>query len=315
MATSGYLLADVQVGGAAGPRCWPGRSASGLHPLELAAGSEVEPCPVQNAGYIAADYTISVVNCTIGVLPVPVGCTKGCLKGSSAVAGTLPALVPELLLGWAVFSVLAGSRRVSPKAALHPPLQQAQYASIAAQAIRRFTFQLQMQTDQAIVNASCTVAATDATGAVSATDSVTFYTNATKCGLGVTASGRKGRKTAKATREAKAVLRSGAVMWSPQLLAFSVVVIPFLLPTLRYDPVPNQSNLNGQVTGPGTPVPSVCAAQCPQILNIKCSLTNRCYGRLAQVRCWRAARPTAHTSVTGADDQRSLAHALLPKPV
>lgn len=65
-----------------------------------------------------------------------------------------------------------------------PHRPQAQYASIAPQAIRRFTFELQMETDQAIANASCSVAATDARGVVSATTAVTFYTNATKWGLG-----------------------------------------------------------------------------------------------------------------------------------
>lgn len=48
--------------------------------------------------------------------------------------------------------------------------------------------------------------------------------------------------------------------------------------------MPGQSDIEDEATGPGTVGPDYCAATCPNLLNVKCSLANSCYGRLAKVR-------------------------------
>eukprot|EP00887_Chlorella_sp_A99_P005310 scaffold1.g5310.t1 len=152
--------------------------------FETLATSGYLHAEISNVGYIAADYTVSVVNCTAGVLPVLV-------RGRECMA---------------------------------------QFASIGPQSTRRFTFELKMETDQAIGNATCTVAVTDSTGGFTATSDVNFYTNAT-----------------------------------------------------QYEELPQQSDLSGKETGPGSgPPKAVVCGECSSMFAFACTLRNACYMRLAK---------------------------------
>lgn len=135
---------------------------------------------LQNTGTLAADYYVSVTNCSAGVVDMVV----------RGLATACPACVPDRKKrpGAPAPARRPGPRRRSQRipGEPHPFFQkprprQAQYATLAAGGTNNFTFEVQMSTDAA-TNSSCDVQVRDFQGDLLASSSVAWTTTSTNYG-------------------------------------------------------------------------------------------------------------------------------------